>query len=268
MSYDQTGNDVNGQPPVLRYMDRTPLMKASASKRGCSELSPLEERSMEEVIQSALAAQMPSIIAGIQAEVRNSVSAAINDAIAKLKDEFAQKLTVQEERCNLKSLSEAELLESYNRRDNIKIIGLPEVIKDDGKPEAHAETIEEVVKLANKIEVNVDEQDISIAHRLPSSQRGKRPIIVRFNRRVSKIEMLKKKKSLENLDGYANVKVLEDSSRPRLAFFNLMKRDNRIAMVWTRESNIFFQYKNERSIQKTTGLYEGGDELGYQLQDV
>ena len=220
-------------------MDRTPLMKASASKRGCSELSPLEERSMEEVIQSALAAQMPSIIAGIQAEVRNSVSAAINDAIAKLKDEFAQKLTVQEERCNLKSLSEAEQLESYNRRDNIKIIGLPEVIKDDGKPEAYAETIEEVVKLANKIEVNVDEQDISIAHRLPSSQRGKRPIIVRFNRRVSKIEMLKKKKSLENLDGYANVKVFEDISRPRLQFFNLMKRDNRIAMVWTRESNIF-----------------------------
>ena len=95
MSYDQTCNDVNGQPPVLRYMDRTPLMKASASKRGCSELSPLEERSMEEVIQSALAAQMPSIIAGIQAEVRNSVSAAINDAIAKLKDEFAQKITAR-----------------------------------------------------------------------------------------------------------------------------------------------------------------------------
>ena len=98
MSYDQTANDVNGQPPVLRYMDRIPMMKASASKRGCSELSPLEERSMEEAIQSALAAQMLNILAGIRAEVRNSVSAAINDAITKLKDEFAQKLTVQEER--------------------------------------------------------------------------------------------------------------------------------------------------------------------------
>ena len=80
--------------------------------------------------------------------------------------------------------------------------------------------------------------------------------------------MLKKKKSLENLVGYANVKVFEDISRPRLAFFNLKKRDNCIAVVWTRESNIFYQYKNERSIQKITGLYEGGDELGYQLQDV
>ena len=175
------------------------------AKRGCSELSPLEERSKEEAIQSALAAQMPSIIAGIQAEVRNSVSAAINDAIDKLKDEFAQKLTVQEERCNLKSLSETELLESYNRRDNIKVIGLPEVIEDDGKPEAYAETINEIVIFANTIEVNVDEQDVSIAHRLPSAQRGKRPIIVQFNRRVSKVEMLKKKKSLENLVGYANV---------------------------------------------------------------
>ena len=168
----------------------------------------------------------------------------------------------------MKSLSEAELLENYNRRDNIKVIGLPEVIKDDGKPEAYAETIKEIVKLANKIEVNVYEQDISIADRLPSAQRGKRAIIVRFNSRVLKIEMLKKKKILENLVGYANVKVFEDNSRPRLAFFNLMKRDNRIAMVWIRERNIFYQYKNERSIQKITGLNEGGDELGYQLQDV
>ena len=80
---------------------------------------------MEERVQSALAAQMPNIIAGIQVKVRNSVTAAINDAIAKLKDEFSQKLTMSEERCNLKSLSEAELLESYNRRDNIKVIGLP-----------------------------------------------------------------------------------------------------------------------------------------------
>ena len=176
-------------------------MKASASKRGCSELSPLEERSIEEDIQSTLAPQMPNIIAGIQAEVRNSVSAAINDAIAKLKDEFAQKLTVQEERCKLKSLPEAELLESYNRRDNINVFGMPEVIMDDGKPEPYMETIKEIVKFANKVEIKVDEQGNSIAHRLPSAQRGKRTIIFRVNRRVSKIEMLKKKKSLENLVG-------------------------------------------------------------------
>ena len=73
---------------------------------------------------------------------------------------------------------------------------------------------------------------------------------------VSKIEMRKGRK------------VFEDISRPHLAFFNLMKRDSRIAMVWTRESNIFYQFKNERSVRKITGLYEGGDELGYQLQDV
>ena len=105
---------------------------------------------------------MPNIIAGIQAEVRNSVTAAINDAIAKLKDEFAQKLTMQEERCNLKSLSEAEILESFNRRDNIKVIWLPEVIKDDGKLEAYAETIKEIVKLADKNEAKTDEQDTSL----------------------------------------------------------------------------------------------------------
>ena len=104
----------------------------------------------------------------------------------------------------------------------------------------------------------------SIAHRL--AQRGKRPIIVRFNRRVSKIKMLKRKRSLENLDGYANVKVFEDISRPRLAFINLMKRDSRIAMVWTRECNIFYHFKNERSIQKIMGLYEGGYELGCRFQ--
>ena len=87
----------------------------------------------------------------------------------------------------------AEPLESCNKRDNIKVIGLPEVIKDDGKPEAYAETIREIVKLANKIDVNVAEQDVSIAHRLPFAQKGKRALVFGFNRRFSKIEMLKKK---------------------------------------------------------------------------
>ena len=30
-------------------------------------------------------------------------------------------------KCNLKSVSVAELLEGYNRRDNVRITGLPEV---------------------------------------------------------------------------------------------------------------------------------------------
>ena len=51
--------------------------------------------------------------------------------------------------------------------------------------------------------------------------------------------MLKRKRSLEILDGHANVKVFEDISRPRLAFINLMKRDNRIAFQYSELTNTF-----------------------------
>ena len=68
------------------------------------------------------------------------------------------------------------------------------------------------------IESVFEASDISIAHRLP----GKRnPIIVKFNRRVVKLDLLKKKKKLAEVDDINYISVVEDITRPRLNFLNI-----------------------------------------------
>ena len=78
--------------------------------------------------------------------------------------------------------------ESYNRRDE-KIFNLK---MDEGKKrEEYNETFDKILEVIDQVDAVVETWDISIAHRLP----GKRnPIIVKFNRRVAKLDRLKRKK--------------------------------------------------------------------------
>ena len=88
------------------------------------------------------------------------------------------------------------MLENYNRRDNVKILGLKET--NNGQREMMETTIKKVVDISDALEAQISENDISIAHRLPSRNSGNKPVIVRFARRMKKIDLLKKKKNLVN----------------------------------------------------------------------
>ena len=89
-------------------------------------------------------------------------------------------------------MSEAELLESYNTWDNIRIVGVKEDRSSDNKvSESYSQSMQNVLQLAEKVGANVASQDISIAHRLPSRNKSKEcPIIVKFSRRIAKLEIL------------------------------------------------------------------------------
>ena len=72
----------------------------------------------------------------------------------------------------------------------------------DKTREEYNETIDKVVEVIVRVEAVAEASDISIAHRLP----GKRnPIIVKFNRRVEKLDLLKKKKKLAEVDDMKNI---------------------------------------------------------------
>ena len=66
---------------------------------------------------------------------------------------------------NFETLSEAELLETLNRRANLSTIGVEE---NGNRTESMEESIEKVMNMANTLEAGIDERDISVAHRLPS----------------------------------------------------------------------------------------------------
>ena len=75
-------------------------------------------------------------------------------------------------------MSEVELLKSYNRRDNIRIVGVKEDRSSENKiSESYSQSMQNVLQLAEKVVANVASHDISIAHRLPSRNQSKeRPI--------------------------------------------------------------------------------------------
>ena len=75
----------------------------------------------------------------------------------------------------MKARSEEELVEGYNRRDNLKIIGIPENrgLDTNGRQiiEDNNESIARVIKVATNIDAKVTEGGISIAHRLPTRKK-------------------------------------------------------------------------------------------------
>ena len=111
----------------------------------------------------------------IRSEIRNTISQIVDKKIEDLKLEMDTKYNFGLEKQQLKTLSETELLETYNRRDNVKIIGLPE----QKSRENYKETAELVIDLAKEMKYNLDPREISIAHRLPKNK-GVRPIIAKF----------------------------------------------------------------------------------------
>ena len=64
-----------------------------------------------------------------------------------------------------------------------------------------------------------------------------------------------------------NVSIVEDPTRARLRFHNLMKSDIRIESTLSREGNLFYKWKDNEKVHCVRQLYEG-IELGYELQDV
>ena len=88
-------------------------------------------------------------------------------------------------------MAQVETVENYNRRDNIRLLGVKESARqNEGIPvgEKDSKTTEKVIDVASSMSVTLDEREISTAQRLSVGKTGERTIIVRFARRVMKTE--------------------------------------------------------------------------------
>ena len=94
----------------------------------------------------------------------------------------------------------------YNRRDNIKIIGVPYTADEN--------LIEIAQNIATHIGVNVDNNAISAIHRLPTKDDSiaAPSIIMRLNRRTIKHELMDNRKNLRSNphQQYPNIAIYED----------------------------------------------------------
>ena len=122
--------------------------------------------SIEAGIQKALEDLIPTFVQKLKKELSETINAIVEDKFKTLRAELEEHSNFQRGKIELKALSETEFLQTYNRRDNIKILGLPE--QSSGK-ETHEETSKAVVNLASEIGVKLEETDISIAHTFNST---------------------------------------------------------------------------------------------------
>ena len=76
-----------------------------------------------------------------------------------------------------------------------------------------------------------------------------KPVIARFSRRDAKINLLQNKKKLASLSGLNDVKIYEDITRPRMNFIKLMRGDDRVESVWTRDGTFFCVGTREKDLQ-------------------
>ena len=192
-------------------------------------------KSIEERIHKSITSLIPTIMETIRSELRVTIDEIVDKKVNELRSEMQCELDIQAADAKLKPLSETEIFETYNRRDNIKIIGLQSIHR-----ESYEETANLIKELASEMNVHVDERDISIAHWLPSKSANK-PVIVKFTGRVSKINMLRSKRNLRSSSKYGNVRIYEDLSKARLNFF--AKTDPRIENAWSREGVIFYNWE-------------------------
>ena len=285
-SSNVVANESGEELPDLRFHDTTPITKSN-NKRGCAEMSPIQEQQIselmsnevwnakiEEMIIKSVNNAVPKIIESVVTQIQSTMIGTVKQVVDVMKEEIieqvSQDIQSSELRTTLRARCEAELLENYNRRDNLKIFGLDEKTHVDDKgntrPESTETTMENVLQLAKTINADIDVKDISIAHRLPTKKGVTRPIIVKLARRVAKIDILKKKRVLK--DSNSPIKVYEDITAPRAAFLSLMKSDTRLSGAYTREGTIFYTMHHDNNIYKINNLYDGSIVLNYHIKDI
>ena len=133
----QTYSYIAGTPslPTLRYLGQTP-MQTRSGKRACAELSPISEggavdagaldTNIQQIIQESLKNAIPGIMREIQKQLEASITDIVVKSIESFRKENQENMDYLEDRSSLKAMSEAEKLEQYNRRDNLKIYNIGE----------------------------------------------------------------------------------------------------------------------------------------------
>jgi hypothetical protein len=137
-------------------------------------------------------------------------------------------------------------LEQYGRKSNVRIFGLNDVKKD----ETAQETAVEVVRmLTSQLKMDVNVNDIDIAHRLGRYEIGKpRAVIVKFMRRRHKMETIQKRRALKG----TRVVIREDLTPLNQKLLREVITTDNVENAWTKDGVIFAIHSITRNIVKVT----------------
>ncbi|XP_031338839.1 uncharacterized protein LOC116167585 [Photinus pyralis] len=235
---------------------RKSLCVDTSSKMAGSEeiLSYLREMREESKTQmEKLESDLGKSVEGCHEQIAELLK--ITEEQSKLLREYDKKFEVlRQENVNLKEKVKSQEekideLEQYSRVNCVEINGIPESKNED--------VLNIVKSVGTALEINVSDGDVDACHRLGTKQEGRiRGIIVKFVRRATKEEFLRKRKIKRNLNtsdigstNYpADVVYINESLSPVrrkvLAAARSVKRDHGYKFVWVKNGKIFLR-KNE-----------------------
>ena len=143
-------------------------------------------------------------------------------------------------RCTTEDLApiiEADSIEQYGRRENVRIFGVQEEPGED--------VYAKVVSVAEKAGVQITANDVSTCHRLPGGVSGPKPLIAKFVRRDTKHQLMKNKRNLKN----TNIFVNDDLTPIRAKITRELRKRDDVARVHTvNEKIIVFMQDNEKLV--------------------
>ena len=140
---------------------------------------------------------------------------------------------------NLKHAEQLNDLEQYGRRNSIRIAGLP----SDSENQPSAAVADEMASLlTKKLGMPIATTDIDVAHRLGKFAKNKsRPVIVKFLRRQTKIEIMKRAQMLKGSRLFINEDLTKLNAEV-LASLRL-KEPDLIERAWSFEGKLFVRYR-------------------------
>ena len=153
---------------------------------------------------------MPIIIKTIKDAVRDRGDGADTQELESVKEELKQE--------RIKSKIEVDRLEQYQRKDSLRINGIP---YEEG--ESNSQLEDKIISLARDIDVDLKREEISVTHRLKPTKKGVHPVIIKFATRRSKDKLYRAKKNLKGMDNMKEVFISEDLTRIRFRTLLLCK---------------------------------------------
>ena len=154
-----------------------------------------------------------------------------------------------------------ENLEQYGRRDNLEFIGIPQ--------QPNENTNEIIKKLVKKLNITLNDRDISISHRLQRNIGSKNPenndhppIIVRFTNRAIRNEIYKKRNCIQQISnfeiqGMEKMYINENLTNFRKQLFNMarkLQKEHEYKFLWTNQCQILVRKNAEASALKISTI--------------
>ena len=156
------------------------------------------------------------------------------------------------ETVNMQLKLENNSLEQYGRRNNIRVVGIPE--QENESAEQTAQTVAETLnaKLPN---TNLKRYDIDIAHRLGKKRDGKpRTVIMKFVSRMTRDNVFKNRKNLKG----SNIFINEDLTRINQNILTCVrvKMTDEVESAWSSNGRIFYKHKDKTMHEVKSKDYE------------